>query len=100
MGGNKYNTGYNLKSSGHMIVNLNSKYNSITFDLGTSNTLGLGYTSKVHIYLDGALYKTYVVKSDNLPTTVTVPLKGVNQLKIHSVAGSSVYVVIGNPILK
>lgn len=98
MAGNKYNTGYNFKWSGYMLVNLNNKYNSITFDLGTSDTAVLGTTAKVHVYLDGKLYKTYVVKADDLPKNVTVPLKGVNQLKVHK-ESSEVYVGIGNPIL-
>lgn len=100
MGGIKYETGYSLGNANYFLVNLNSQFKSITFDVGTVNISSHGGMKEFYVYLDGELYNTYEIFADKLPITLTVPLTGVNSLKVLSESSwSNASIGVGNPIL-
>ena len=99
MGGKKYNTGISLYHT-HSLINLNSLYSEISFDLGTAKNRTLN-SSYLNVYLDGELYESYLVNAQDLPREITIPLKGVNQLRFeYSGRHDYLHIGIGNPILK
>ncbi len=102
MAGNNYKTVYLFTVGQHNLFNFNSKYSSLTFDIGVSKYHELFNYGSMNIYLDGELYKTMKFKADSMPEKVTIPLKGVNQLKFESKYedGLNFTIGIGDPILK
>lgn len=100
--GQKYKTGYLFTGRNHKSFNFNSKYNSLTFDIGVSRYVEQQSDGALKIYLDGELYKTFEINVDSTPESITIPLKGVNQLRFEHVQsfGSYFTIGIGDPILK
>lgn len=100
MGGKAYNTGITFNYSSHALINLNSKYSELSFDLGTIKYRYFT-TSKFDVYLDGEFYKTLEVSAEDLPEKVVIPVKGVNQVKFVSDNNYDYHeFAIGDPILK
>lgn len=100
MGGKSYNTAITFDYSSHALINLNSQYNELSFNLGTTKYRYLT-TSKLNVYLDGEFYKTFEISVENLPEKVVIPVKGVNQIKFLSENSYNNHeFAIGDPILK
>lgn len=64
--------------------NLEGKYTSISFDIGQEDGGGVN-TSKVEIYCDNVLTKTYIIKGGDVPERVSFDITGVNQLQIKRI---------------
>lgn len=82
-GGKEFKTGYELGSrhfGGSLIFNLDAQFNEIEGTVGHRGN-GLRY---LNIYLDGELYESYKLDNDSMPEKITIPVKGVMQLKIES----------------
>lgn len=97
MGGLEYNSGFKFfLSDGYMYSNLQGKYTTLKFDLGNTSVSD-NTTSSLNVYLDGKLYSSFEVNSNELPKSVTIPVEGVHQIKFET--GDSYTVGIGEPIL-
>jgi len=107
MGGVEYKTGYKFGGYGtrYLMFNLNGQYSEIS---GTLGVVSWNYLQvrDLNIYLDGKLYKTISVNPNKLPEDITIPVKGVMQLKLESpyngTGGSNgdTYIGFGNVIIK
>lgn len=81
MGGIKYPGGMEFyKKGSYAFSNLQGKYTTLTFDLGTITSVEKYVTSSLNIYLDGKLYGSLKVHSNELPKKVSIPVKGVHQI--------------------
>lgn len=106
MGGIEYKTGYVLGSyiEGNILFNLNGMYNEISGYIGVYS----GKNPKedyFNIYLDGELYESIKLSYEDLPEQITIPVKGVNQLKITATSNYSGFkehpkLGFGDPIIK
>lgn len=110
--GKEYTTGYlaqhsNSVSAGSRATlgtasakfNLDSKYKTLTFDLGPSTKYS-STDAKFNLYLDDKLYETYEVSENGSIKNIVINVQGVNQLRFEfsSVAGTGIG--IGNPTIK
>lgn len=102
MAGKTYKNGYLFNGDQHALFNFNSKYKSLTFDIGVTNYYQDNNHGKLNIYLDGKLYETYEFKYDSMPQKVTLPLTGVKQVKFEGKYGfgNTFTIGIGEPVLK
>lgn len=98
-------SGVNDKAPAVVLFNLNSSYKKITFDIG--NLPEHEFMKKYHpmereltITLDGKVMNQIIVKPDELPQTVEIPVEGVNGLKLELSQGENTflrsYSFIGN----
>lgn len=107
MGGVKYNTGYVFGDfiTSYLLFNLNGQYSEISGTLGTVSW-DTSLTRDLNIYLDGELYKTISVDPNKLPEDITIPVKGVMQLKLESPyngrggTNGDTYIGLGNVIIR
>ncbi len=84
MGGKTYRNGITMEvwePGSWFLSNLNGNYNELKFNLGHVDETGMTNV-ELAIYLDGDYYKTYTVISSNLPTNITIPVSGINQIKV------------------
>lgn len=90
MGGKDYNTGYRLGSYSdkYIMFNLDGQYSEISGMIGAANWKSL-VARTLNIYLDGNLYKSIEVDPNKLPESITIPVKGVMQLKLESPYGNN-----------
>jgi hypothetical protein len=100
MGGKDYNTGYRMGgySDKYVMFNLDGQYTEITGMLGAANWNYLSNRT-LNIYLDGNLYKSIEVDPNELPEAITIPVKGVMQLKLESPyksVGAETYIGLGD----
>ena len=88
---------YNSYSS--MYANLQGKYTTLKFDLGTESYKGY-VTSLMNIYLDDKLYTSIKVHSNELPKKITIPVKGVKKIQFETKNAVKDHVIaIGDPTL-
>ncbi|OZV13496.1 hypothetical protein CIW83_02825 [Tissierella sp. P1] len=82
MGGKEYNNGFVSSSDHSLLFNLDERFVEIEGVLGAVRFLHPDIGRNVEIYLDGELYKTYLIKHPDLPQKITIPVTGVKQLEI------------------
>ncbi len=85
MAAEEYSNGFKMWENGFILCNLNQEYNTLKFTIGHVDGSRLD-DGEVSIYLDGVLYKTFDVPATGLPTTITVDVSSVRQLKISVIA--------------
>lgn len=103
MGGTKYTNGFTINnyswSCGEIYFNLNSKYKTITLDMGPvdgtdfsiTNARGSKGDTVVGFYVDDKLVKDYTLKNGDLPKKITIPVNYGMKLRItHDVRDGSV----------
>lgn len=83
MGGKKYYNGFYLYNYGSVFYNLNGDYESMTFEVGSTNNYG----GTIQIMVDDYLVEEIHIKSNDLPKTVTVPLDYGLKLEIRKESG-------------
>ena len=82
--GVEYRTGYQFGYKSSMIFNLNGQYSEIKGIIGHSGTSTTKGEKKLDIYFDGTLYDTIVIDLLELGKEITIPVSGVNQLRLES----------------
>jgi len=107
MAGKNYNTGYVLGDyiDSYILFNLDGQYEEISGVVGAVRWFN---TSKrnIAIYLDGELYKNIVVDPLGMPEEITIPVKGVMQVRLESdyssIGGSNgdTYVAFADVLIK
>ena len=87
MGGTQYMSGItmNIMENGSWFLsNLNSEYQELEFYLGHVDKSGMSDV-KLSIFCDEVLYSTYDISATDLPQLITIPVSGVNQLKVVAI---------------
>ena len=92
MAGTDYTRGFTMQDGSFALVNLNGKYNSLSFILGhiDKSTMRDGI---FNIYLDGRLINQINIKCTDMPKKYDIPLNGALQLKIEKVDTTKTYQV-------
>lgn len=86
MGGKEYNKGYSfLAMSANRTVsfNLDSNYTQIVGVLGLEDGMNTDNT-KIEIFADGNLIKSYILEAGTLPLTISLDVSGVKKLEIKN----------------
>jgi len=85
MAGKNYKTGYVFGGyiDSYVLFNLDGQYEEIS---GAIGAVSWKFTTKrnIAIYLDGELYKDIVVDPLGMPEEITIPVKGVMQVRLES----------------
>ncbi len=80
MDGKKRSNGITFGWGGNALFNLDGRYNSLSFDIG--HTDSLGYEKTVTFIVDGKTVKTVTLDPEQLAEHITIPLNYGLQLKI------------------
>lgn len=73
-----------LWEEGYIIYNFDNKYSKMTFTLGAVQGHEESDSSKLYVYADNELIKTYKRNKNDLPRTYTLNTKGVYKLQFFS----------------
>lgn len=76
------NLSWSTPESGFALFNLDAKYASLSFVIGSRDDKGYGTGQKLSIYLDDNLVWSLDLDPDALPTTYTIDVSGAKQMKI------------------
>lgn len=89
MGGKEYTNGFVLGTGPYSdeedfaIFNLNGEYKILSFSVGHRDGAKMNDT-KIKIYCDGVLEKTYTIKCEALPQKISIDVTGVKSIKIET----------------
>ena len=70
----------NLCHNTYLLFNLGAKYRQLSFSIGHVDGEEM-VDIKMSIYLDGQYFNSYIIKAQEMPINISIPLQNVQQLK-------------------
>ncbi|CUQ85605.1 NPCBM/NEW2 domain-containing protein [Lachnospira eligens] len=70
----------NLCHNTYLLFNLGAKYRELSFSIGHVDGEAM-LDVKISIYLDGQHFNSYIIKAQEMPINISIPLQNVQQLK-------------------